>query len=107
MKSFEASAGSPTKKYVVMVDLKAALAATGFDGALEVLAVGAVVEGCETGVVDEVVVAGVVVGTRKACGSGVLCAHTVKETTSATDAKTPRMMDKAFMVGHSSNLAAL
>ena len=87
MKSFDASAGSPTKKYVVMVDLNT-------------MGVGVEVAAFETGVVD---VAAGCAYTTNACGAGEPCAHTATNTIRAMAAKKVTMMDSAFMVGHSSN----
>lgn len=95
MKSFDASAGSPTKKYVVMVALKAlaAEAAGSWDAG------SAGVEDA-TGVV-------VAAGGRKSCGVGVLAPHAAAPTPSATSAESARMMDIGFMVRHSTSLGMI
>jgi hypothetical protein len=96
MKSFDASAGSPTKKYVVIVDLNPI-------GTVDVTSGVGVVEAGATGVE----VAGTCPVTTDACGVGGRCAHTANAAASTAAIVIDNIMDKGFMVGHSSNLATL
>lgn len=103
MKSFDASDGSPTKKYVVIVDLNAPAAA----GDVVAFALG-VVEPVAVmpGAVEVPAEAAGAIETN-ARGVGVLLAHAANETASASAPRSESMMDNGFMVGHSTSLNAI